>query len=176
MSKYKDKAKDFTARGFNKLPDSANLFLRYVTGLKTHNLDLDDRTISSYRDSAQNKELGIDYRYIKDAGKLQTTLGRFNAKINPEKTSINISDKYDMENEFEDPSMVSGKIEPFKAIGDLLGVGYGKSMFNIGGIKGIPTRFARAALHALPIKPKGFDIDIDIPYSGDINNREIYNK
>jgi len=179
MSKFKDKAKDFAAMGFNKLPDSANLFLRYISGLGTRNLDLDDSTISAFRESAKSKESGLDYRNIENPSKIQTTLGRFRSEINPTSNldpSINIFDRYDMINEMEDPSLVSGKIEPFKAIGELLGVGYGKSAYKTGGPKGIPTRFARAALYALPIKPEGFDIDIDIPFSGDINNREIYNK
>ena len=47
MSKFKERAKDFAASGFNKLPANANLFLRYMTGLGDRNLDLSDKTISA---------------------------------------------------------------------------------------------------------------------------------
>ena len=36
------------------------------------------------------------------------------------------------------------------------------------------TRFARAAMYLTPRKFKPFNIDIDIPMTGDIDNREIY--
>ena len=54
MSIFKQKAKDFAAAGLNKLPDRGNLFLRYMTGVGGHNLDLDDKTISSIRESTRD--------------------------------------------------------------------------------------------------------------------------
>ena len=54
MSIFKQKAKDFAAAGLNKLPESGNLFLRYMTGVGGHNLDLDDKTISSIRESTRD--------------------------------------------------------------------------------------------------------------------------
>ena len=198
MNRFKEKAKDFAAAGFNKLPDSANLFLRYMTGVGGRNLDLDDKTITAIRESTKNSpftgrqriskpvpdrktytpQSGAINPYFggfKDADKVKTTLGRFTSKVNPEKNTINVSDTYDMINEAEDPDLVSGKIQPFKAAKELLGVGYGRSAYKLGGALGIPTRIARAGMYISPIKPKAFGVDIDIPYSGDINNREKYN-
>ena len=53
MSVFKEKAKDFASAGLNKLPDRANLFLRYMTGIGGRNLDLDDKTVSQIRDSTK---------------------------------------------------------------------------------------------------------------------------
>jgi hypothetical protein len=36
------------------------------------------------------------------------------------------------------------------------------------------TRLARAAMYFTPRKFKPFDINIDIPMKGNINNREVY--
>ena len=197
MNRFKEKAKDFAAAGFNKLPDSANLFLRYMTGVGGRNLDLDDKTITAIRESTKNSPFTGRQRILgpvpdrktytpqsgainpyfggfKDADKVKTTLGRFTSKVNPEKNTINVSDTYDMINEAEDPDLVSGKIQPFKAAKELLGVGHLGGV-GYGGPLGIPTRIARAGMYISPIKPKAFDVDIDIPYSGDINNREKYN-
>ena len=188
MNRFKEKAKDFAAAGFNKLPDSANLFLRYMTGVGGRNLDLDDKTITAIRESTtknspftgrfsytpQSGAINPYFGGFKDADKVKTTLGRFTSKVNPEKNTINVSDTYDMINEAEDPDLVSGKIQPFKAAKELLGVGH-LGGGGYGGPLGIPTRMARAGMYISPIKPKAFGVDIDIPYSGDINNREKYN-
>ena len=42
------------------------------------------------------------------------TLGRFNAEVTP--STVRVMDTYDMENESEDPDLVSGKFQPGKAI------------------------------------------------------------
>ena len=80
-----------------------------------------------------------------------------------------------MVNREEDPDLVSGKIQPKKAlrsfISALRGVGKGDQY----GFEFSPkTEFARGLMYALPIKPKGFDINVDIPMKGDIKGRETY--
>ena len=42
MTNFKERAKEFVSKGFNKLPGNANLFLRYMTGLGSEGLNLDD--------------------------------------------------------------------------------------------------------------------------------------
>ena len=220
MSKFKERAKDFAARGLNRLPDNANLFLRYMTGLGGRNLDLDDKTISKIREASKEAdrytdrfdrerrdELGrrLDMPRINPDGELESeietarpfssftfasenprtgavnpygtlnkdviqTLGRFQSRVNPSGETFNVRDRYDMLNEAEDPDLVSGKLQPIRALRELSGV-FGPSY----GFTSSPkTRFARALMYGLPVKPKGFDINIDIPMTGDINNRERY--
>jgi len=45
------------------------------------------------------------------------TLGRFNAEVAPD--TVRVRDTYDMENESEDPDLVSGQFQPRKAINNL---------------------------------------------------------
>tara|TARA_B100001093_G_scaffold485648_1_gene520265 strand:- start:80 stop:706 length:627 start_codon:yes stop_codon:yes gene_type:complete len=208
MSVFKEKAKDFASAGLNKLPDRANLFLRYITGIGGRNLDLDDKTVSQIRDSTKestatgepggrfgfepDESLGgmkpkISFETFKsdkprsgvvnpyyNATKDPTvahTLGRFTAKVNADKGTVNVKDKYDMVNEYEDPDLVSGKIQPKKAFNEIKGI-FNKNKSVTGTTA---TRLARAGMYLSPTKPKAFGIDIDIPLSGDINNRESYN-
>ena len=255
MSIFKEKAKEFAAKGFNKLPDSANLFLRYVTGVGEKNLDLDDKTINAIREATKQPSLEERQSFFKNrdplrpdfmvapdfaaidasrdsarrfstldnartnfsrrgpvfmpppsfrsimnpssrleasaypksgaispyfggfegADKVQTTLGRFTSKVNPSLDTVNISDTYDMINEMEDPDLVSGKIQPIKAFKELFGKGQMRGDLYGGGPKGFATRAARSLMYGLPIKPKSYPVNIDIPFSGDINNKEIYN-
>ena len=256
MSIFKEKAKEFASKGFNKLPDSANLFLRYMTGVGGENLDLDDKTIEALRESTKQPSLeerksffenssplrrpdfmvAPDFASIptsrdsarrfstltdartnfsrrgpvftpppsfrsimnpsfrleasnypksgavdpymggfEGADKVQTTLGRFMSKVNPSLDTVNISDNYDMINEMEDPDLVSGKIQPIKAFKELFGRGHIRGDVYGGGPKGFATRAARSLMYGLPIKPKSYPVNIDIPFSGDINNKEIYN-
>ena len=56
----------------------------------------------------------------KDKGVTQT-LGRFTATVNPD-GSIRMQDTYDMENENEDPDLVTGKFQPRKALLKLRGI------------------------------------------------------
>tara|TARA_A100001201_G_scaffold53961_2_gene52762 strand:+ start:688 stop:1374 length:687 start_codon:yes stop_codon:yes gene_type:complete len=103
------------------------------------------------------------------------TLGRFQSKVNPDSKTVNIKDRFDMVNPEEDPDLVSGKIQPKKAlrsfISALRGVGKGDQY----GFEFSPkTEFARGLMYALPVKPKGFDINVDIPMKGDIKGRETY--
>ena len=199
----KNKTKDIAAAGFNQLPDRGNLFLRYMTGVGNRNLDLDDNTLNSLRNSTfdfpkeaydqfvfgptgQSWEIpkpgpwNIEARsgavdpYGRGYGTDVThTLGRFNADVNPDKTAITMTDTYDMENEFEDPNLVSGKFQPVKAAQTFLSAFPQKIE---GGIKPFDASdLGRAAMYLSPFKPKSFPIDITVPYSGDINNRETYN-
>ena len=190
----KNKTKDVVASGFNQLPDRGNLFLRYMTGFGGRNLDLDDKTINSIRESTVSlpkeafKEeflgsVGMVKRQqpgpwdIKPrSGPVSTygfgygpevsqTLGRFNASVNPDETNINVTDTYDMENEFEDSDLVSGKFQPFKALNAVKMALKHRD----------PQQAGRSLMYILPTKPTPFNIDIDIPYSGSINNREVYN-
>jgi hypothetical protein len=253
MSIFKEKAKEFASKGFNKLPDSANLFLRYMTGVGGENLDLDDKTIEALRESTKQPSLEERQSFFENRGplrpdfmvapdfasiptsrgrfstltdartdfsrrgmfmtpppprfrrimnpnsllgtsdypksgavnpymggfegadKVQTTLGRFMSKVNPSLDTVNISDTYDMINEMEDPDLVSGKIQPVKAFKELFGRGNIRGDVYGGGPKGFATRAARSLMYGLPIKPKPYPVNIDIPFSGDINNKEIYN-
>ena len=256
MSIFKSKAKEFASKGFNKLPDSANLFLRYMTGVGGDDLDLDDKTISAIRESTKQPSLeereslfknrgliepemimprpdlsaftadrnsarrfsstpSFENREARDfvfrkmmanrrridqlegkgksyfpksgavnpyfggfegADKVQTTLGRFMSKVNPETETVNISDTYDMINEMEDPDLVSGKIQPVKALKELFGRGQIRGDVYGGGPRGFTTRAARSLMYGLPIKPKSYPVNIDVPLYGDIDNKEIYKR
>jgi len=116
------------------------------------------------------------------------TLGRFNAEVTP--STVRVMDTYDMENESEDPDLVSGQFQPRKAInnlraafdpglyfnrktGDLKDIShllteeqkdFGKYMENRGkDTTASPmTEVARSLMYALPIKFKPYEIDYTI--------------
>ena len=116
------------------------------------------------------------------------TLGRFNAEVTP--TTVRVRDTYDMENDAEDPDLVSGKFQPGKAInllratfnpgleferrtGALRDVSHllnneEKNFGNYMKIKGKNTTYspmteaARALMYALPVKFKPYGIDYTI--------------
>jgi hypothetical protein len=116
------------------------------------------------------------------------TLGRFNAEVTP--TTVRVLDTYDMENESEDPDLVSGRFQPGKAYKTLRGAfdptqvyfpkidklrdishmltpeqkQFGHYMKVRGASEtGSPlTDVARAAMYALPIKFKPYEIDYTI--------------
>ena len=225
MSKFKEKAKDFAAAGLNKLPENANLFLRYMTGLGNRNLDFSDEYLTNVREETKSADLDsarfdreardesgmlidlpritADGQFVSPDSKFRPlssftfpsddprsgtvdpyfggnkdviqTLGRFQSTVNPDGNTVNIKDRFDMINEFEDPDLVSGKIQPKKAlrsfISGIRGLGKNYEDFTMSP----KTEFARGLMYALPIKPKGFDIDVDIPMKGDIKGRETYN-
>ena len=105
------------------------------------------------------------------------TLGRFQSTPQAGGKYVNIRDTYDMVNPQEDPDLVSGRFQPIKGlqelgrgIGGALGRGTGAYDFEVSP----KTRLARAAMYFTPRKFKPFDINIDLPMRGDINNREIY--
>jgi len=117
------------------------------------------------------------------------TLGRFEADVMDD-GAVRVTDTYDMENEFEDPDLVSGKFQPDKALLQLQSI-YSpearvKMMEMSGPLTGRPpmdtrgyreqlegsassdtaspaTAFARAGMYLSPFKPKPYDIDITIP-------------
>ena len=115
------------------------------------------------------------------------TLGRFMADVKDD-GSVRITDTYDMENEFEDPDLVSGKFQPGLALTQLQSIYDPSARMELARRSGGPrppmddrnygqqlkdsakshtssplTKAARAAMYLLPIKPKPFDIDITIP-------------
>ena len=225
MSKFKEKAKDFAAAGLNKLPENANLFLRYMTGLGNRNLDFSDEYLTNVREETKSADLDsgrfdreardesgmlidlpritADGQFVSPDSKFRPlssftfpsddprsgtvdpyfgsnkdviqSLGRFQSTVNPDGNTVNIKDRFDMINEFEDPDLVSGKIQPKKAlksfVSGIRGLGKNYKDFTMSP----KTEFARGLMYALPIKPKGFDIDVDIPMKGDIKGRETYN-
>ena len=207
----KEKFKNLASSGFNKLSPSANLFLRYYTGLGSEGLDLKDDYLSKVRESTKSADMQsgrFDKEFINEEGdrvmgkrlsfldfpsdlprygqvnpygsgnkEVIQTLGRFQSTPQSGGKFVNIRDTYDMVNPQEDPDLVSGKFQPIKVLSEL-GRALGGS---IGGNKGAygfevspKTRFARAAMYLTPRKFKPFGINIDLPMTGDIKNREIY--
>ena len=207
----KEKFQNLASSGLNKLSPSANLFLRYYTGLGSEGLDLKDDYLSKVRESTKSAdELSgrFDEEFIDEKGDrvmgrrlsfldfpsdlprfgqvnpygsgskdVIQTLGRFQSTPQAGGKYVNIRDTYDMVNPQEDPDLVSGRFQPIKGlqelgrgIGGVLGKGTGSYDFEVSP----KTRLARAAMYFTPRKFKPFDINIDIPMRGNINNREIY--
>ena len=208
----KEKFQNLASSGLNKLSPSANLFLRYYTGLGSKGLDLDDDYLSRVRESTKSADMRsrrFDKEFSTEEGErtmgkrpsfldfpsdlprygavnpygtgskdVIQTLGRFQSTPQAGGKYVNIKDTYDMVNPQEDPDLVSGRFQPIKGLQEL-GRGLGGAMTgNKGGVYGFEvspkTRFARAAMYLTPKKFNPFGIDIDIPMTGDINNREIY--
>ena len=116
------------------------------------------------------------------------TLGRFNAEVTP--TTVRVRDTYDMENKSEDPDLVSGQFQPGKAYRTLRGAFDPTKVYNptidklsdishmltpeqkqfgtYMDVVGKSTTFsplsnvARAAMYALPVKFKPYEIDYTI--------------
>ena len=207
----KEKFQNLASSGLNKLSPSANLFLRYYTGLGSKGLDLKDDYLDKVREQTKSADMRsgrFDEEFTDEEGnrrmgrrlsfldfpsdlprygqvnpygsgqkQIIQTLGRFQSTPQLDGKFVNIKDTYDMVNPQEDPDLVSGKFQPIKGLSEL-GRALGGS---IGGNKGAygfevspKTRFARAAMYLTPRKFKPFNIDIDIPMTGDIDNREIY--
>tara|TARA_Y100000401_G_C8271745_1_gene198677 strand:+ start:100 stop:735 length:636 start_codon:yes stop_codon:yes gene_type:complete len=207
----KERFKNLASSGLNKLPASANLFLRYYTGLGSKGLDLSDEYLSNVREQTKSADMNsgrFDKEFIDEKGDrvmgrrlsfldfpsdlprfgqvdpygtgnqdVIQTLGRFQSTPQADGKFVNIRDTYDMVNQQEDPDLVSGKFQLVKALQEL-----GRGIKGFSGNKQGPygfetspkTRLARAAMYLTPVKFKPFDINIDIPMTGDINNREIY--
>lgn len=119
------------------------------------------------------------------------TLGRYLVQVNPEANQITYKDTYDLENEIEDPDLVSGKFQPGKAWKSI------ESLWNpaaqgeltFGASPPVPsssnpytpeaarnlrksygsseynpaTQLGRALLYALPVKPRPYEINISAP-------------
>ena len=207
----KEKFQNLASSGLNKLSPSANLFLRYYTGLGSKGLDLKDDYLSKVREETKsadmqsgrfdeefedeegNRRIGkrlsfLDFPsdlprfgavnpYGTGSKQVIQTLGRFQSTPQAGGKYVKIRDTYDMVNPQEDPDLVSGRFQPIKGlqelgrgIGGALGRGTGAYDFEVSP----KTRLARAAMYFTPRKFKPFDINIDLPMRGDINNREIY--
>ena len=207
----KEKFKNLASSGLNKLPPSANLFLRYYTGLGSEGLDFRDDYLDKVRESTKSADMQsgrFDKEFINEEGdrvmgkrlsfldfpsdlprfgqvnpygtgnkEVIQTLGRFQSTPQSGGKFVNIRDTYDMVNPQEDPDLVSGKFQPIKGLSELgrgiggaLGRGTGAYDFEVSP----KTRFARAAMYLTPKKFKPFGINIDIPMSGNIDNKEIY--
>ena len=123
--------------------------------------------------------------YRENANKDVTqTLGRFNAKVTPE--TVQVTDRYDMTNEYEDPDLTSGKFQPQKALNNLIGAFDATKDFDsktgmlkdvshrnqsqaefdkqrsISPTKSKATELARSLMYLLPTKPKAYDVDYTI--------------
>tara|TARA_B100000424_G_scaffold79204_1_gene59245 strand:- start:166 stop:801 length:636 start_codon:yes stop_codon:yes gene_type:complete len=207
----KEKFKNLASSGLNKLPASANLFLRYYTGLGSKGLDLSDEYLSNVREQTKSADMNsgrFDKEFIDEKGDrvmgrrlsfldfpsdsprfgqvdpygtgskdVIQTLGRFQSTPQADGKFVNIQDTYDMVNPQEDPDLVSGKFQLVKALQEL-GRGIkgftGNKQGGYGFETSPKTRFARAAMYLTPFKFEPYGINIDIPMTGDINNREIY--
>ena len=207
----KEKFKNLASSGLNKLSPSANLFLRYYTGLGSKGLDLKDDYLSKVREetkSADQYSGRFDEEYTDEEGNRRMgkrlsfldfpsdlprfgavnpygsgskdviqTLGRFQSTPQAGGKYVNIRDTYDMVNPQEDPALVSGRFQPIKGLQEL-GRGIGGALGRGTGAYDVEvspkTRLARAAMYFTPRKFKPFDINIDIPMRGNIDNREIY--
>ena len=118
------------------------------------------------------------------------TLGRFNAEVKDD-GAVRVTDTYDMVNEFEDPDLVSGKIQPKKALLQIQSIyspdaraelarmragapglrppmdqrNYGEQLKDAAAsdTNSPATALARAALYLSPLKPKPYEIDVTIP-------------
>ena len=113
------------------------------------------------------------------------TLGRFEAEVTPD--SVRVIDNYDMENESEDPDLVSGKFQPGKAFKTIRAsldpnLAYNPQIDKIQDMSHLKidpdeydvmkaasptnskaTDFARAFMYLLPKKFKSYNIDYTIP-------------
>tara|TARA_A100001388_G_scaffold231245_1_gene183509 strand:- start:450 stop:1136 length:687 start_codon:yes stop_codon:yes gene_type:complete len=133
------------------------------------------RPFSSFTFPSDDPRSGPVNPYFGGNKEVIQTLGRFQSTVNPDGKTVNISDRFDMVNPEEDPDLVSGKIQPKKALRSFVSALRGVGKGNEYGFTMSPkTEFARGLMYGLPIKPKGFDINIDIPMKGDIKNRETY--
>ena len=134
------------------------------------------RPFSSFTFPSDDPRSGPVNPYFGGNKEVIQTLGRFQSTVNPDGKTVNIRDRFDMVNPEEDPDLVSGKIQPKKALRSFVSALRGVGKGNEYGFTMSPkTEFARGLMYGLPIKPKGFDINIDIPMKGDIKNRETYN-
>ena len=207
----KEKFQNLASSGLNKLSPSANLFLRYYTGLGSKGLDLKDDYLSKVREETKSADMQsgrFDEEFTDEEGNRNMgrrlsvldfpsdlprfgavnpygsgskdviqTLGRFQSTPQAGGKYVNIRDTYDMVNPQEDPDLVSGRFQPIKGlqelgrgIGGALGRGTGAYDFEVSPKPSLD----RAAMYFTPRKFKPFDINIDIPMRGSIDNREIY--
>ena len=139
---------------------------------------------------------GPVYPYGTAPKSVTNTLGRFNATVNPSANTIQMNDTYDMVNSAEDPNLVAGKIQPQRAWNAIESIwnpaaamknspnpnfpvlkpsGYNSTNT----IKTINestqsstysplTQIARAAMYMTPWKPTPYEINLTVPYRGEI--------
>lgn len=132
--------------------------------------------------------------YLGKDKSVTNTLGRFTADVDLTGNRLRMTDTYDMENESEDPDLVSGRFQPLKAFNQLEAIynpaaaqrnfrrdasrrlpdqGYDLDKIKQGGYSSTSspmTQLGRALLYLSPVKPKPFDIDVTVPVSGRIGN------
>lgn len=126
------------------------------------------------------------------------TLGRFSATVNPAGNTIRIQDTYDMLNNAEDPSLVSGKVQPKKAWNEIEALWnpsaamrniptdksamkfFANKDYNIQNLNKTlsdtaksptyspATRFARAFMYLSGVKPEPYEVDVTVPLEGEI--------
>lgn len=123
------------------------------------------------------------------------TLGRYIVEADPRSNQITYRDTYDMENEAEDPDLVSGKFQPgkaWKSIESLWNPSARRELMpgvftpnstasnpytkeaarNVGesyhsDTFSPATQLGRALLYALPVKPRPYDINVTAPMFSD---------
>lgn len=205
------------AAASNALPDRVNLYTRYVTGLGNKNLELDRSTLQALRAASEKQPVvekvlfpakgnmpavvmtepvygpglpssGQVVPYGQDTPKSVTnTLGSYGAYVDPKENLVTFKDTYDMLNSSEDPDLVSGKVQPYKAWKSV------ESLWNPSAFaelrSGVPmegryspeefqsaaenptfspaTQLGRALLYGLPVKPRPYEVEASVPlFSG----------
>lgn len=131
------------------------------------------------------------YGYYRNApNSVTNTLGRFNAYVDPVANTVTFKDTYDMVNEAEDPDLVSGKSQPWKAWKSiesiwnrdaldelrfgapsapkypLSGVGGNQGELGVSSSSRTfspATQLGRALLYALPVKPPSYEVEATVP-------------
>lgn len=210
----KEAALNAAAAASNALPDRVNLYTRYVTGLGNKNLELDPSTLQALRAASEKQPTvekvlfpgsdkvpaivmtepaygpgipatGQVIPYGQNEPKSVTnTLGSYGAYVDPEANIVTFKDTYDMLNRSEDPDLVSGKVQPYKAWKSV------ESLWNPSAFaelrSGVPlegryapeefgeatksptfspaTQLGRALLYALPVKPKPYEVEASVPF------------
>jgi len=132
--------------------------------------------------------------YSRNKKSVSNTLGRFMAEVDEKENRLRMTDTYDMENEAEDPDLVTGEVQPRKAFNQIEAIwnpaamqrnfkpdamrrlpdkGYDLNTLKTSGYSSTSspmTQIGRALLYLSPVKPKPFDVDVTVPVSGRIGN------
>ena len=195
---YGDKNLELDASTLNELRNSVSEFNRpYAQGDKVEQFDPQGNKIeffmrgAPYQGPIQPVSGPVNPYESKEKG-VTNTLGRFTADVNPLENKLRITDTYDMENEVEDPDLVSGKFQPRKALNQIEAIwnpaagqrnfkrdasmrmpdkGYDLDTVQQGGYSSTSspmTQVGRALLYLSPVQPKPFDVDVTVPVSGKI--------
>jgi hypothetical protein len=141
-------------------------------------------------------QTGPVYPYGTAPKSVTNTLGRFNATVDPSANTVQINDTYDMVNSAEDPNLVAGKIQPQRAWNAIESIwnpaaamrnspgpnfplpkssGYNptNAMATANANTKNPTyspltQVARAAMYMTPWKPTPYEVNLTVPYRGEI--------